>query len=198
MNPDDQKRILHYYQSALTEYGENDARSVHWSDQTGQQKRFLVLSQIADLNGRSVLDVGCGLGDLYKFFFSQNINADYTGIDIVPEFIVAARERFPNVQFEVKDISAETKTYDYVLASGVLSYKVADHKNYYFSLIKKMYDLSAKGLAFNMLNKDTHIDDATYAAYDINEIADYCKTFCDNVQIVVDYLPQDFTIYLYK
>ncbi|MCC2630574.1 MAG: hypothetical protein K0S38_383 [Candidatus Paceibacter sp.] len=198
MIPSDHQRILKYYKDALTEYGDHDPRSVHWSSTEGQRKRFRILSQITDLNGSRVLDVGCGLGEFYKFFLENHIDVEYTGIDIIPDFIIQARDRFPAVRFETKDIFETNETYDYVLASGVLTFKVTDNKNFYFSMIKKMYSLAEKGVAFNMLNYETHIDDETYAAYDPNEVADFCRTFCNNVQIVIGYLPQDFTIYLVK
>lgn len=198
MIPKDNNRIQAYYKEALADYGDHDARSVHWSDVQGQRTRFMVLSQIADLNGQQVLDVGCGLGDLYSFFLKSKIEVDYTGIDIIPDFISLARERYPQARFELKDMATITETYDYILASGALSFKIADHKKVYFEIIKKMYKHATKGVAFNMLNRIVHVDDETYAAYDITEVADFCKTFCNNVQIITDYLPQDFTIYLYK
>jgi cyclopropane fatty-acyl-phospholipid synthase-like methyltransferase len=194
----DTNRLLAYYKESLAEFGDHDARSVHWSSTENQNIRFMILSQIANLNGMSVLDVGCGLGDLYTFLKKQNMHVEYTGIDIVPDFINLARIQFPTRHFECKDIFTVSEKYDYVVASGAMSFKVTDNKKYYFSMIEKMYRIATKGLAFNMLNHGTHIDDQTYASYDPNEIADFCKTLSDNVQIVVDYLPQDFTIYLYK
>ena len=198
MRPNDTARLISYYKEALDQYGDHDARSVHWSNADGQKTRFMILSQIANLKNKSILDVGCGLGDLYTFLVSQNIHTNYTGIDIVPDFIVRAREQIPTARFECKDMMAMTEKYDYVIASGALSFKVPDNKNYYFSVIKKMYDTANKGLAFNMLNKEVHIDDETYAAYDPSEVADFCKSFCPRVEIIIDYLPQDFTLYLYK
>ncbi len=88
--------------------------------------------------------------------------------------------------------------WDYVLASGALSFKVKNNKDYYYSIIKKMYACAKKGVAFNMLNKSVHKDDATYAAYDPQEVVNFCKIFCNNVHVITDYLPHDFTAYLYK
>ena len=51
----------------------------------GQQFRFEKLIQIGDLRGCRVLDLGCGLGDLYPFLLKRFDKIDYTGIDIVPE-----------------------------------------------------------------------------------------------------------------
>jgi trans-aconitate methyltransferase len=198
MDPNDTTRILSYYKDALTMFGDHDARSVHWSDEYGQNARFLALSQIANITHSSILDVGCGLGDLYTFLQKNNITVDYTGIDIVPDFIVRARELHPGVRFEARDIFTMKESFDYVLASGALSFKVKDHKKYYFSMIEKMFSLATKGLAFNMLNHDMHVDDDTYASYKPEQVADFCKTLTPNVQIILGYLPQDFTIYMLK
>jgi len=197
MNDDDQKRITDFYEDAFEAYG-NDPRSVRWADEETQRTRFEVLNKIADLRGKRVLDVGCGLGDLYKFFILKQITVDYTGIDIVPVFIDRARERFPDATFRVEDISLLDEQYDYVLASGALNLTVADSKQYYFSLIKKMFACAKDGLAFNMLNSVTHPTDETYTSYNIDEVTAYCKTLTNNVVVVADYLPWDFTVYMYK
>lgn len=197
MHDDDKNRILGFYKSALKTYG-TDPRSVHWAGEETQKVRFEVLSKIADLRGKRVLDVGCGLGDLYKFFITKEISVDYTGIDIVPAFIARARERFPDAVFKIEDIFSLNEQYDYVLASGALNFAVAGGKEYYFSMIKKMFECAQGGLAFNMLNSAEHSNDETYISYDIDEVVAYCKTLTDNVVIVTDYLPWDFTIYMYK
>jgi len=197
MNNDDQKRITGFYEEALNTYG-NDARSVHWADAKTQHIRFEVLSKAADLNNKSILDVGCGLGDLYKFFTSKEIPVDYTGIDIVSAFIDRAQERFPDATFRAEDIFSVNEQYDYVLASGALNVTVAGGKQHYFSMIKKMFECSKKGLAFNMLNEAAHSNNETYVSYNIDEVAAYCKTLTDNVVVVADYLLWDFTVYMYK
>lgn len=194
----DYKRIHSFYRDAFVRYGDADPRSVQWTDSFGQMKRFEVLLNVGDVELGSLLDVGCGLGDLYQFLLENNIQTDYTGIDIVPEFIDAAKKNYPGVDFQRKDIFAVKEKYDYVLASGTLSFKVSDNENFYREMIKKMYEIANKAVAFNMLDRLTHVDNETYAAYSPNEIVDFCKTFASKVEIAIDYLPQDFTVYLYK
>ncbi len=198
----DKKRLHDFYETALTEFGDADARSLHWSDARNQRIRFDVLLGIGDIHNKSILDVGCGLGDLYKYLLKRCIEVDYTGIDIMPEFTAHAAARYPEGKFLTGNILEHNfdnnKIFDYVLASGALSFKIQNHQAYYFSCIKKMFDLATIGVAFNMLNRATHIDDADFAAYDPSSVAGFCKTFCDRVEIVTDYLPQDFTIYMYK
>lgn len=194
----DRSRLTKFYNNSLSAYGENDPRGVHWQNSDNQQKRFQILSQIGDLNGKSVLDVGCGFGDLYGFLVREGKSTEYSGIDIVSEFISAARRKYPNANFEEKDIFDIEKQYDYVLASGALSFKVENHHQYYEEMIRKMFEIAKIGIAFNMLDIKNHIDDAEFASYDSNEIASFCKTLTPKVEVITDYLPQDFTIYMYK
>lgn len=192
------QEILDFYEDSFAKYG-NDPRSVHWSGEISQIARFEVLSNIASLNEKRILDAGCGLGDLYKFFLSKKIPIEYMGVDIVPNFVELARERFPNARFMLGDMTSPEEEFDYVLASGAFTI-AADgiDKNYYFKLIKNMFARAKYGFAFNMLNNATHKTDETYLSYDIDEVMSYCKTLTENVTIITDYLPQDFTVYMYK
>ncbi|MBX4197834.1 class I SAM-dependent methyltransferase [Candidatus Parcubacteria bacterium] len=198
LSQNDQERISTFYRQSIADFGLDDARSVHWASRYNQQKRFQILSAVADLNGHSVLDVGCGLGDLYTFFLENNIDVKYSGIDIMTEFINRARERFPEARFTLESIEDLKKSYDYILASGVLSFKIENHIAHYYALIKKMYTHASKALAFNMLDAKRHVDNSVFATYRPQEIKKFCKTFCSNIKIIEDYLDDDFTVYLYK
>ncbi len=197
-SPLDLSRITHFYESALAEYGANDPRSVHWVDKYRQLIRYEVLLHIAAIDNKSILDVGCGLGDFYKFLIKKKIHVEYTGIDIIPEFITIAHNKYPEGVFIQKDIFSMETTYDYIFASGVMSFKVENNKEFYFGMIKKLYEMAQCGVAFNMLNNADHIDNETYAAYSPKEIADFCNSFCAHVEIIADYMPQNFTVFLYK
>lgn len=198
MSTHDPKEILDFYEDSFSKYG-TDARSVHWSGEISQTARFQVLANIAPLENKRILDAGCGLGDLYKFFLTKKIEVDYFGIDIMPAFIARAKERFPEAHFELGDIASIQEQYDYIFASGALTI-AADYadKDYYFEMIRVMFEHAKEGIAFNMLNQATYQGDKTYISYDIDEVTEYCKTLTDHVVVVSDYLPQDFTVYMYK
>jgi trans-aconitate methyltransferase len=200
LNDHDYERLLNYYRQALFQYGENDPRSVHWVTDFNQYERFQILLQVGNLNNATILDVGCGMGDFFPLLRQHFNNFIYTGIDIVPDFIDIAKERFPEATFLKTNILdlPEKKKFDYVFASGALSFKVKDNKNYYQEIIKKMFLLSNKTTAFNMLDNSCHIDDDTYAAYNQNDIMDFCKTLTSKVEILTGYLPQDFTVIMSK
>lgn len=55
-----------------------------------------------DIRGKSVFDVGIGAGRTIRFL--QPLAAHYTGIDFSPEMVQEARDRFPEVRLEVRDV----------------------------------------------------------------------------------------------
>ncbi len=197
MESNDKERIQGIYEDAFKN-SKTNARKVHWNSKYNQEIRFEVLSKIAILDNKSVLDVGCGLGDLYVYLNSKNIHTIYTGIDIVPLFVSEAQRLLPKADIKLQDVFLVNEQYDYVLASGSLNINIADAKNYYFKMIKKMFECAKYGLAFNMLNAAQHITNDTFIAYDIDEVSKYCKTLTGKVTVVTGYLPHDFTVYMYK
>jgi trans-aconitate methyltransferase len=55
------------------------------------------LTTLALLDGMaSVLDVGCGTGVMYELVRERRPDLDYLGVDVTPQFVRAARERFPD------------------------------------------------------------------------------------------------------
>lgn len=199
MNSDDYKRILDFYENSFSLYGGNDPHSVHWASEGSQYLRFEVLTKIGDLNSKSVLDVGCGLGELYKFFLKEEIDVTYSGIDIIPIFIERARVRFPDAHFTLANAETLIEDYDYIVASGAFTFEVKDAKEYYFAIIKNLFLHARIGLAFNMLSIESHTtDDNAYIAYDKEEVIAFCKTLSPHVVLVDNYLSWDFTVFVYK
>ncbi len=79
--------IIHYHRHRIKAFNCGTVQSLGWKGDDSQQKRFDVLAGVADLNGTSILDLGCGQGDL-KCFLDKRFSAfSYIGIDQMPEFI---------------------------------------------------------------------------------------------------------------
>jgi cyclopropane fatty-acyl-phospholipid synthase-like methyltransferase len=195
----DKKRIKQFYQRRLKKYGINDAKSVDWDNNKNQQVRFGILSKIAELDRATVLDVGSGLGDFYKYLSKNFRGIEYTGIDIVPNFVEESRARHPKAKFECIELNKIQENYDYIFASGSLTFNVATGKNYYFQVIKRMYELANKGVSFNMLNSDYFgKKHKMYVTYDPLEVLDFCKTFAKDVKVVFNFLEGEINVYLYK
>ena len=57
-----------------------------------QQLRFEALTKNIKTNNSSLLDFGCGFGDLSQFLLEKKLKVDYTGLDCMKEFISVAKE----------------------------------------------------------------------------------------------------------
>jgi len=194
---EDKKRIIDYYRKHLNKHGMYSAQALSWIDENSQLVRFQALVEVGDLNNQRILDVGSGLGDLYAFLSLHFKNFDYQGIDLVPDLVQKAREKYPQANFKNIDVMDFKGKYDYVLSSGAFSFKVQNHKEFYFEMIKKLFSLAKKGVAFNMLNRKGHVDDDLFAAYDLTEVRDFCQKLTAKVRINHQYSVQDFTVFLY-
>jgi len=95
---------LNYWNKKAQE-SSTDCERVEQSRRT-QLMRFEAFLQSHDIGGKSILDVGCGAGDLWQYLQHKSIECNYTGFDLSPEMINRCRERFPDVAFDYGDFVA--------------------------------------------------------------------------------------------
>lgn len=196
---DDAQNIA-YYSNLIDRYGV-DSRSLNWGSPTSQFLRFRVLTEVAPLDGCSLLDVGCGLGDLCSWLKSQGKSVDYTGIDISPDMISLALKRFPLNRFEITNLLDRENTSrhsEIVLASGIFAKRTQNPVEFMRAMIEVMFGIATVALAFNSLSiyAGDKEDGEFYA--DPAEVMAFCKTLTPWVILREDYHSRDFTIYMYK
>lgn len=198
MKEEDKKAIIKRYNERLKIYG-YDPRALGWFK--GRQPiRFKVLSEIGNLNNCSILDVGCGFGDLCGFLIKRGLNIRYTGYDINSNLIKIAKEIYPDALFEVKDIEKEeiNDNFDWIFASGVFEFKLSDDKLFVQSMLRKIFEICNKGVAVDFISDyvDFKNEEANYASP--GEIFSFCKTLSRRVTLRHDYMPFEFCVYIYK
>jgi SAM-dependent methyltransferase len=198
MNKRDKDRVIEYYSQCLKDFGPSSAQSLDWTSQYTQTVRFAVLEKIAELEGKSILDVGSGLGDLLPFLRRTGKNFKYLGIDIMPEFVSMAKQKYGENLFELTEVENINNKFDFVFASGSLTYNVENYKNFYFSMIKKMFSLANTALGFNMLNIRSFRISEDCVAYEPEEVIEFCRTITPKAALITGYLKKDFTIFMYK
>jgi len=202
MKSDDEKRIIDFYESRLRKY-DRTPQAVDYGNAESQLVRFRVLAQFYHIFRYTILDIGCGMGDLYKFFqetFGNNFV--YYGIDISEAMIGICKERFSDGNFSVRNFAHADfdEKFDLIYVSGTLDFKSSGGIDYIKESISKMYSLSRLGVAFNLTSMYTEAkfrNSWTYYA-DPAEVFIFCKSFCPYVSLRHDYAPNDFTVYLYK
>jgi SAM-dependent methyltransferase len=197
----EESKVIDFYAQRWEQYG-YDTRSLGIGSRESQEIRFDVLSQIGDLSHASVLDVGCGFGDLHSYLERKGIHVRYTGLDIQPAFIEEARRRHPADEFFCKDIESFEPKHppDYVLISGTFNVKFReDQEAWVFRMLRRMFGWAKRGVGINMLS--TYYDpghfrgDMFYCAPE-HALAE-AHAITRWVTLRHDYLPHDFTLYLY-
>lgn len=142
-------KVIDYYRK-LNGY-DNDYDKVGWhSGEDGQNNRFKTLLEIGVKEGDSILDFGCGLGDLYGYLRDNHIKVKYIGVDVCDFLIEQAKEKYPKGKFvTINSLDDVKSNFDWFLASGVFTY---GHKlKEVLDVLKQAYRMSNKGISFNML-----------------------------------------------
>lgn len=195
------KNLISFYDKNVKEFKNDSIRSVAWGSRKSQEKRFEVLSQIADLKGKSVLDVGCGFGDFYDWLKRKYGAISYTGFDITPSMVEMAFKRHPDADFNVQNIlelNKNFKSYDYVFASGIFNRKISKHEAFITDTINKMFDLCRKGIAFNIMSIRADFMEREEYYADPGKLINICLSLSSKVILRHDYMPHDFTVCIYK
>ena len=173
-----------------------------WSGADTQRARFQVLTKHVPLAGKTLLDVGCGLGDLAAFLRRKDISVQYTGIDVVDEMLAHARQVNPEDRFMLADVfdsNDETladEAFDVVFCSGTLNLNLGNNIEFISQSLPRMYAKAREYMAVNFLHKRTAYIDPTYFHYDPQEVLEVLNPLCgkENVLLIDDYLPNDFTV----
>jgi SAM-dependent methyltransferase len=199
MSNKEDKLTARRYRRLFDEHGQSH-KSLNWGSQEGQYLRFRILAEIGVLEGKRILDVGCGLGDFAGWLSQNNIRADYTGLDLTPELVEQAHKSYPKLNFIQGSILDESllagQQFDFVFTSGIFyTYSIAGDA-WLRSAVSRMWGLCKEGVAFNSLSAWAQLHDANEYYADPSATLEYCRTLTSWVAMRHDYHPRDFTIYL--
>jgi len=194
------RQVIRFFDSSLRLYPASSPAVVGWSTSDTQSLRFQVLTQIADMNECSILDVGCGVGDLFGFVKAHFNQVEYVGVDLHPSMIAHAVRKYPEGTFLHQSLDQVTERADYVLVSGAFNIRVADNEHYLQRVIRQSFSHAKKGVAFNLLSRYAPYDLVCPGLYyyDPGTVFSYCKKLANRVTLRHDYLSNDFSIYLYR
>lgn len=200
------EQVASYYSERVKAHGPTP-HGADWNSATSQELRFQKLFKVCEEdNDFSLVEYGCGYGQLIAFLGAQEKSFHYLGIDISRDMISQAERLFGELEqcrFHLGDTSPEVC--DYAVASGVFNVKqrVTPEKwwDYMCHVLNDMNVHSRKGLAFNCLttysDPDRMRSDLYYA--DPCVVFDFCKrNFSRNVSLLHDYDLFEFTVVVRK
>lgn len=192
--------VKDYYEQNISNYSENH-QILGWESREAQYIRFSVLADNIDLNKRSLLDVGCGLGDLFFYICNKGIELEkYYGVDISEVVVKKALEMNPHLDIEHRDIFSDPdfiqqNNYDVVYASGIYNLKQNNNINFLEESLSILKKISKEYVVFNLLSEKSEDKEDAYFYYSPNRIKKLVKglQFTD-FSIIEDYLHNDFTV----
>lgn len=190
------KLIRQHYEPRIEPTREN-YEVLDWASARSQEARFAVLVDHVDVSGKSLLDVGCGLGDLWGYLTRRGVATDYTGVDLLDKMVLAAQQRHPGGRFVQADIFSSDDfggTFDVVYCSGAFNLNLGNNLEFLPLAIRRMCRLSRQYVVFNLLHVRAASEQHRYFYYDPAEVRQLLTSPHCGVQIIDDYLPNDFTV----
>lgn len=200
LSDNDKKYVIGRYHNLLKKYGYSP-KSIGWPK--GEPEfRYYILTSIAKFqNGETLLDLGCGFGDLYSFLKKYLPGVKYMGVDFNPELIKIGKNVFPDADLRVGDIIEEDfGIFDWVVGYGLFNNRLPEisNKDSIKVTVEKMFEIAKKGVSVNFLS--SYVDYMVPKAYHVSPewAFSFAKTLTKRVTLRHDYMPYDFFLYIYK
>ncbi|HEX2947792.1 MAG TPA: methyltransferase domain-containing protein [Clostridia bacterium] len=192
--------IKSYYEEnmakGLPEYG-----ILGWESEKAQQLRFDAMLAKVDLNGKKLLDVGCGTGNLLEYIRSKGIKIDYTGVDILDQMIDIARSKKLGAEFVKADIFKENifgdSSFDVIYTSGIFNLNLGNNSEFLKNALDLFFRLSRETVVFNLLHTASPDREDKYFYFHPEEVRELLAGYShriEKVEFVEAYLKNDFTV----
>ncbi len=194
------QEMLTFFNRQAELHEADELQRLGWSSWEAQQTRFAAFLDLGPFDGKSVLDVGCGVGDLYGYLTRQGFRISYTGCDLVARNCLDGARLHPAATFLAADVLETTaaEAFDYVVASGIFTFTGDDWHETVGATLRRMFELCRVGFAANFLSSYSpcRIDKLFYA--DPAEILGMCQPLTNSFKLRHDYMENDFTIFGYR
>jgi len=190
-----------WYEEKVRLYG-FDHRGLGFRNRSSQEKRFEALMRLGDFNGRSLLDVGCGFGDLLPFLVERGVRPTYTGLDICAPMVQRCQQRFPVSEglFVVGDALelAPREPFDFVVASGIFGLDAEGVRSRIQPTLERMFRCCRIGLAVNFLSARAAEKADARLYIEPAQALEWAFALTPAVRLDHGYLPNDFTLLLHR
>lgn len=196
------EKIKQYYEANNVE-GYPDYYILGWESEAAQRLRFKQLVGDIRLDNKTVLDVGCGTGNLLEYISDRFCNVDYRGIDVLPHMIRRAEEKRLHGRFECIDLFKNNpyseKSFDVIFSSGIFNLNLGNNQLFMSEAVDIFQALAREEISFNLLWDKSEDRDNKYFYFSPEEVFEnLSKKYMNqwNVKIEQGYLHNDFTVHL--
>lgn len=160
----DLEEVSRYYSDKISRFGPS-ASGVDWNGAEGQSERFARFGPLFALakSPLSVIDYGCGYGELYRFLRPQFDVERYVGIDVAPAMLEAGREFLgENPAVVWADSLSSVTPAEVVVASGTYNVKLSvdseEWTHYVLGDLKLLWQKANFGMSVNFLSDLSEVE----------------------------------------
>lgn len=151
------------------------SHELHYRRLDAQAKLLLSFRKDRGLQQFSLLDVGCGYGELYDKLKTKYMDFDYVGLENVEWIYKTAKSKYPHVQFRnvtLEDfvLSGKGHRFDVVNLMGLLP---TMNEIEAFKLLQYATTIADDYVSFSWLDKANY--KGSLKAYTLTEIADFVE-----------------------
>ena len=197
-------KISQLYSKRFNDINLSKMNKIGWGNTKSQKLRFKLLTENFDFKNKTVLDIGCGFGDLYSFIENQySIKLKkYVGIDVCDDFIVYNQKRFKKknntifINCEANDL--KNNNFDYCFISGTFNLKMHNNYNELKKILNYMYSHSKIACGINLLSTNVDYQNPKDFHYNPSKVIDIVQKISKNFKIRHDYPLYEFTIHLIR
>ena len=201
------EQVGNYYSDRIGRFGPT-ARGVDWNEKESQLARFTRFNQLFERvpGPLSLIDYGCGYGELYGFLTSRFEINSYAGVDVSPAMLEAARSVFcDDAKVVLTENLSAVAPAACVVASGTYNVKLtassSDWFNYVVDDLKACWGKTTFGMAVNFLSEFSEVgkrQDKLFYASPQKIMSLLLKEFSPLVNLDHSYSPWEFTATIFR
>ncbi|HEX4054054.1 MAG TPA: class I SAM-dependent methyltransferase [Tepidisphaeraceae bacterium] len=175
--------------------------SLLWANPSAQAARFAALARWSELNGRIVLDAGCGRADLLEYLLDQRIQpARYIGIEAVEALAEAAetnnRPHAAILRGDFVDQPALLDQHAHVIVfCGSLNTLSPDD---FYQTLRLAWQYTHSELAFNFLCSPRLASGKHLTWHPISDVQEFAYSLSSDIALDDSYRKGDCTIVIRK
>jgi hypothetical protein len=200
LDPDDVNQVVRRYQQRIAEHGPTFA-SLNSGSEAKQTIRHSVHASALRGANPSVLEIGCGLADFYKYLLQQKCDCSYHGYDIVPEYIDECRRAYPRAKFTLRNVFLDgiEGTFDTIVMSQVLNnrYQKSDNVQVMRRALELAFEHTRSSVSVDMISTYVDFRNPDLFYYSPEEIFRIAKTISPRVLLRHDYRAFEFCIQMF-
>lgn len=185
-----------------------DLKTLAYGSKRTQNRKFTILTSSLPKERVTLLDVGCGFGDLKQFLADRGHHVDYYGVDISPGVVDLAIQGHPDRRIICADILHDTvfegMSFDYVVSTGINCFNHGRNYDLEREMLRVMFDLCNREAIIGLQSavsawrqgedesgKSWYTDPGDYLNHALRTLTPWAN-------LVHDYMMHDFTLFLMK